>query len=224
MLDLIDNSFPQDEKSGKKKKKQKLAKELSRCVNYVSSVGFKGFEHAKQNSKHFRAIFNWVSKIIWDCTGFCFTSFRDWSRKLAPLSLNQSDAKLKTNTNWSPAFSRAFGILLGFSWSSHWFFKFFHFVWLVVVTTLVLVLRHSYHGQSDYLPSGREDRLTCVFGKVWEFSQHGETLTMKGSEKRRRHGFEFCHSLKFFKLFLKFLLLDHFFTCTWIFPCPTFIT
>lgn len=40
-----------DEKSGKKKKKQKLAKELSRCVNYVSSVGFKGFEHAKQNSK-----------------------------------------------------------------------------------------------------------------------------------------------------------------------------
>ena len=58
MLDLIDNSFPQDEKSGKKKKKQKLAKELSRCVNYVSSVGFKGFEHAKQNSKHFRAIFN----------------------------------------------------------------------------------------------------------------------------------------------------------------------
>ena len=165
-----------------------------------------------------------MSKIIWDCTGFCFTSFCDWFRKLTPLSLNQSNAKLKTNTNWSPAFSRAFGILLGFSWSSHWFFKFFHFVWLVVVTTLVLVLPHSYHGQSDYLPSVREDRLTCVFGKVWEFSQHGETLTMKGSEKRRRHGFESCHSLKFFKLFLKFLLLDHFFTCTWIFPCPTFIT
>ena len=165
-----------------------------------------------------------MSKIIWDCTGFCFTSFRDWSRKLAPLSFNQSDAKLKTNTNWSPAFCRAFGTLLGFDWSSHWFFKFFHFVWLVVVTTLVLVLRHSYHGQSDYLPSGREDRLTCFFWKVWEFSQHGETLTMKGSEKRRRHGFESCHSLKFFKLFLKFLLLDHFFTCTWTFPCPTFIT
>ena len=64
MLDLIDNSFPQDEKSGKKKKKQKLAKELSRCVNYVSSVGFKGFEHAKQNSKHLRAIFNWVSWLV----------------------------------------------------------------------------------------------------------------------------------------------------------------
>ena len=28
-----------------------MAKELSRCVNYVSSVGFKGFEHAKQNCK-----------------------------------------------------------------------------------------------------------------------------------------------------------------------------
>lgn len=43
-----------DEKCGKKKKKQTLAKELSRCVNYVSSVGFKGFEHAKQNSKFYQ--------------------------------------------------------------------------------------------------------------------------------------------------------------------------
>lgn len=40
-----------EEKGAKKKHKQKLAKELSRCVNYVSSVGFKGFEHAKQNYK-----------------------------------------------------------------------------------------------------------------------------------------------------------------------------
>ena len=43
----------QEEKNAKKKKKQKLAKELSRCVNYVSSVGFKGFEHAKQNCKSY---------------------------------------------------------------------------------------------------------------------------------------------------------------------------
>jgi len=40
-----------EQKGGKKKTKQKLARELSRCVNYVSSVGFKGFEHAKQNYK-----------------------------------------------------------------------------------------------------------------------------------------------------------------------------
>lgn len=40
-----------DEKGGKKDNKNKLAKELSRCVNYVSSVGFKGFEHAKENYK-----------------------------------------------------------------------------------------------------------------------------------------------------------------------------
>ena len=44
-------TFSQDEKGGKKAKKNKLAKELSRCVNYVSSVGFKGFEHAKENCK-----------------------------------------------------------------------------------------------------------------------------------------------------------------------------
>lgn len=40
-----------EEKNAKKTNKLKLAKELSRCVNYVSSVGFKGFEHAKQNYK-----------------------------------------------------------------------------------------------------------------------------------------------------------------------------
>ena len=43
--------FSQEEKGGKKSKNQKLAKEFSRCVNYVCSVGFKGFEHAKQNCK-----------------------------------------------------------------------------------------------------------------------------------------------------------------------------
>ena len=51
MYPLSRFKFPQEEKGGKKKEKQKLAKELSRCVNYVSSVGFKGFEHAKQNCK-----------------------------------------------------------------------------------------------------------------------------------------------------------------------------
>ncbi|CAH3195917.1 unnamed protein product, partial [Porites evermanni] len=47
----IDQEAAAAEKNGKKTNKLKLAKELSRCVNYVSSVGFKGFEHAKQNYK-----------------------------------------------------------------------------------------------------------------------------------------------------------------------------
>ncbi|XP_068727997.1 1-phosphatidylinositol 4,5-bisphosphate phosphodiesterase delta-4-like isoform X2 [Montipora capricornis] len=46
-----DKKPKREEKGGKKSKKQKLAKEFSRCVNYVCSVGFKGFEHAKQNYK-----------------------------------------------------------------------------------------------------------------------------------------------------------------------------
>ena len=37
-------------------------------------------------------------------------------------SLNQSDVKLYTT--WSPAFSRAFGIWLVFTLSSHWLFSF----------------------------------------------------------------------------------------------------
>ncbi|XP_032234673.2 1-phosphatidylinositol 4,5-bisphosphate phosphodiesterase delta-4 isoform X2 [Nematostella vectensis] len=37
-----------------KEKKVKLAKELSRCVNYISSVGFKNFEHSKENAKFYQ--------------------------------------------------------------------------------------------------------------------------------------------------------------------------
>ena len=39
------------------------------------------------------------------------------------LSLDQSGAKLKPITTWSPAFSRALGSLLVFTWISNWFFK-----------------------------------------------------------------------------------------------------
>ena len=45
---------------------------------------------------------------------FCFTLLCDWSRKLAPL-FNQSDAKLKPNTTWMPAFSRASSSLVSFA-------------------------------------------------------------------------------------------------------------
>ena len=44
-------------------------------------------------------------------------------QKLARLSLNQSDAKLKPITNWLPAFSRALYSLVGFTLSSHWLFR-----------------------------------------------------------------------------------------------------
>ena len=40
-------------------------------------------------------IFNWVSKIIRDCNGFCFNSLFDWSRKLAPFS---QPIRCKANT------------------------------------------------------------------------------------------------------------------------------
>ena len=41
--------------------------------------------------------------------------------------LNQSDAKLKSITTWSPAFSRALGSLVVFTLSSHWLSKVFYF-------------------------------------------------------------------------------------------------
>ena len=41
--------------------------------------------------------------------------------------LNQSNAKLKTITTWSPAFSRALGSLLVFTLSSHWLLVTFSF-------------------------------------------------------------------------------------------------
>ena len=40
-------------------------------------------------------------------------------------SLNQSDAKLKPTTTWSPAFSRALGRVVVFTLSSHWLLKVF---------------------------------------------------------------------------------------------------
>ena len=41
-------------------------------------------------------------------------------------SLNESGAKLKKITTWSPAFSRNLGNLVDFSWSSHWFLRVFY--------------------------------------------------------------------------------------------------
>ena len=89
-----------------------------------------------------RATFNWVSKVIRDRFSFalrCCVIGPGNSRH----SLNQSDAKLKPIMTWSPAFSRALDNLLICTLSSHWLFKVFSFFLLAVVTTLVLLLRHS---------------------------------------------------------------------------------
>ena len=45
-----------------------------------------------------RAIFNWMSKIIWDCLFFCLSLLCDWCIKLTPLSLSQP-IRPKTKTN-----------------------------------------------------------------------------------------------------------------------------
>ena len=51
----------------------------------------------------FRAIFHRLSKVIWDCVGFTFwlpvIGCENWRHPL-----NQSDAKRKAITTWSPAF------------------------------------------------------------------------------------------------------------------------
>ena len=54
-----------------------------------------------------RAIFNWVSKIIRDCTGFALRRSMI-GQETSHQSLSQSDAKLKPITTWSLAFSSAF--------------------------------------------------------------------------------------------------------------------
>ena len=57
-------------------------------------------------------------------------------------SLNQSDAKLKPITTWSPAFSRTLGSLV-FTLSSHWLLKVFSCLFIGCCDYLGLVLRHS---------------------------------------------------------------------------------
>ena len=72
-------------------------------------------------SSVFGVVFGWVSKVIPDCIGFALLRSvigPENSRH----SLNQSDAKQRTITTWSPVFSRALGISLGFSASSPFFF------------------------------------------------------------------------------------------------------
>ena len=63
-------------------------------------------------------------------------------------SLNQSDEKLKPITNRSPAFSRASGSLVVFTYCMTLTRIFLSSDRTVVVTTLLLVLRHSIEKRS----------------------------------------------------------------------------
>ena len=58
-------------------------------------------------------------------------------------SFNQSDAKVKPTTTWSPAFSRALGSLIVSNLSSHWLLKLFSFHLIGRCDNFVLVLRPS---------------------------------------------------------------------------------
>ena len=75
----------------------------------------------------YRAIFNWVSKVIRDYIGFALLrSVIGLENSRHPL--NQSDAKLKPIATWSLVFSRAWDRLRVFTLSSHWFVVIFIFV------------------------------------------------------------------------------------------------
>ena len=68
----------------------------------------------------FRAVFNWLSKVIKVCISFSLLRSvigPESSRN----SLNQSYAKQKPISTWSPAFSRALGSFHCFTLSPHWF-------------------------------------------------------------------------------------------------------
>ena len=69
-----------------------------------------------------RVDFNWVLTII----GFALFRIVIGPETMRHC-VNQSDAKLKLITTWSPIFSRALGSLFGFTLSSHWLFRLFSF-------------------------------------------------------------------------------------------------
>ena len=125
-------------------------------------------------------------------------------------SLNQSDEKLKPITNRSPAFSRASGSLVVFTYCMTLTRIFLSSDWTVVVTTLLLVLRHSIEKRSK-----QYTRLTayqayrgwlCPLFQLhvqncavrWEscFSSQEENISKK--EKiiwfHQNLGFSYCHS------------------------------
>ena len=87
----------------------------------------------------FRAVFNWVSKVISQLLWFCIATVCDWLKNLAPLFFDQSEVKPKPIVTCLYAFSRAWRRLHVFASSSDWFIGLF--------TTDVI-------GQSNYFGFG----------------------------------------------------------------------
>ena len=108
-----------------------------------------------------REIINWVLKVIRGC--FSFSFLRSMIGPENSLhSLNQSDAKLKPITTWSPAFSRALGILVVLLWVLTGSLSYFPFFRLVVVITVVLVWRISIEKCSKKLHAPPFRLLACL--------------------------------------------------------------
>ena len=102
--------------------------------------------------KRFRAVFNWVSKVIRVLLWFCFTSLCDWLKPFAPLS---RPIRSKTQTYQSrlarvctrfPALGAGYMYLLRVLIGS---LGNLCLLWLAGVITLVLVLRHSFEKRSN---------------------------------------------------------------------------
>ena len=73
------------------------------------------------------AIFNWVSKLIWNCFGFSLFRYVIGPENTCHF-LNQLDLKLTSIATKLPAFSCAFGSLVVFTESLHWLSKVFSFL------------------------------------------------------------------------------------------------
>ena len=100
----------------------------------------------------YRAVFNWVSKVIARLLWFCFTTCYVWLTKLAPLSkkFNQWELKSKPFATCSHLFSRAWRRLHVFASSSDWFTVMFVSDSVVIGQSNLfgLVLWHSFENHN----------------------------------------------------------------------------
>ena len=103
-------------------------------------------------TKDYRAVFNWVSKIISELHWFCITSLSDWFKGLMPF-FQPIRSETKTicglHVHIFPCFVSAMCIIT-LSWVLVGLLDCLCPFWLAKVITLVLVLRHSIETHSIY--------------------------------------------------------------------------
>ena len=95
----------------------------------------------------FRAVFNWLSKVIKVCISFSLLRSVIGPENSCN-SLNQSYAKQKPISTWSPAFSRAWEVFIVLPWVLIGSLEYCLLIWLVVVITFSLVSRHPIEKRS----------------------------------------------------------------------------